>query len=78
MFLEKRYKAPLSTYGATAIAAFCGAAYGSWVEHCAEQNGGRFPYPFLTVMDFPARLTLYVVATTLALFTFWGLNRVHR
>ena len=77
MFLEKKFKPPQSTYGATVLAVSFGTAYSVWVEHCAKINGS-FPYPFLTVMNLPGRVTLYIVATLGALSVFWGLNKIHR
>lgn len=77
MFLEKKYTPPASTIGAPILAVAAGTAYGTWAEHCASING-KFPYPFLTIMSFPARVATYVAATFGALLVFWGLNRVHR
>lgn len=66
----------MSTVGATALAISFGSAYSLWVEYAATING-RFPYPFLTMMDPVSRVVLYVVSTFGALVTFWGLNAIH-
>ena len=68
----------MSNIGAPFLAISFGAAYSTCVEHCAKMNGGKFPYPFLTIMDLPGRITMYTCSTLFALFVFWGLNRVHR
>lgn len=78
LFLEKKYKPPMSNIGAPFLAVSFGAAYCTWVEHCATMNNGKFPYPFLTIMNVPARITMYTCSTLFALVVFWGLNRVHR
>ncbi|ORX39694.1 FAR-17a/AIG1-like protein [Kockovaella imperatae] len=75
-FLEKKYTPPASTIGAPLLALTFGTLYGVWVEHCATING-KFPYPFLNVMDFIPRVILYITATFGSLFAFWGLNGLH-
>jgi len=75
--MEKRYKPPMSTIGATALAVSFGSAYSIWVEHCATING-RFPYPFLRLMSQGQRVDLYAASTLGAMLIFWGLNAVHR
>lgn len=74
---ETRYRPPASTVGASALAVGFGAAYSTWVEHCAKING-RLPYPFLNVMSRDERAAMYVGSTVLALLAFWGLNSIHR
>ncbi|ORY25722.1 FAR-17a/AIG1-like protein [Naematelia encephala] len=75
--LERRYTPPASTFGAPILAFTFGGAYANWIEHCASING-KFPYPFLTVLDFQGRVAVYVGASVGALLVFWGLNAVHR
>lgn len=77
MFLERKYTKPASTVGAPVLAVAAGTAYATWVEHCAKING-KFPYPFLTLSNFPGRIAIYVGAVFSALMVFWGLNKVHR
>jgi hypothetical protein len=36
---ERKYKPPVSTYGAVILAAFSALAYGAWAEYCASHNG---------------------------------------
>ncbi|WWC85336.1 uncharacterized protein L201_000199 [Kwoniella dendrophila CBS 6074] len=76
-FLEKKFKAPASTYGAFALAATFGAGYSIWVEHCASINGA-FPYPFLTIMNPQQRIIMYVGSTFMAWAVFRGLNALHK
>lgn len=76
-FIEKRFQRPMSTIGATALAISFGSAYSLWVEHAASVNG-RFPYPFMNLMNPFWRTVMYVTSTFGALMTFWGLNAVHR
>jgi hypothetical protein len=37
-FREKKYRAPVSTWGAIILSAIAGLAYSIWVEHCAAYN----------------------------------------
>lgn len=74
---EKRYTPPVSTIGAAAVAVTFGSAYSLWVEHTASING-RFPYPFLNVMDGQARVIMYVTSTLGAFAVFKLLNALHR
>ncbi|KAL1411217.1 hypothetical protein Q8F55_002168 [Vanrija albida] len=76
-FLEKKYRPPTSTRTATLLAAGLGTAYALWAEHCNKQNG-HFAYPFLDVMDGPARAATYAGATGFALLVFRGLNALHQ
>jgi len=73
---EKRFNPPASTIGATLLAIVFALSYTSWIEHTATINK-QFPYPFLTMMDFPGRVALYVALTLGGLGIFWGLNRLH-
>ncbi|WVQ71396.1 hypothetical protein IAR50_000930 [Cryptococcus sp. DSM 104548] len=76
--LETKYRKPFSTSIAFTLAGVFGTAYGGWVEHCAEKNGGVFPYPFLTILPFVGRVAVYAGATGVAWAVFRGLNGVHK
>ncbi|ODN73543.1 hypothetical protein L202_08042 [Cryptococcus amylolentus CBS 6039] len=76
--LETKYRPPFSTSVAFLLASAFGTSYGFWVEHCAEQNGGVFPYPFLTILPLGGRVGVYVGATGVAWAVFRGLNWVHK
>ncbi|KAI5453096.1 hypothetical protein NCC49_006125 [Naganishia albida] len=73
---EKKYKPPVSTWGAVVLSAIAGSAYTVWVEYCASYND-RFPYPFLPSDSFGARLAIYVGATGFAYLAFKFLNGLH-
>jgi hypothetical protein len=75
--LEKKFKPPASTTGATALAATFGLVYSLWIEHASAING-KFPYPFLNVMSIEQRIVFYIVAVVGALATFRFLNSLHR
>jgi hypothetical protein len=51
--------------------------YGFWIEYCATLNG-RFPYPFLTIMELDHRMWTYMGAAAFAFTTFALLNAVHK
>ncbi len=36
---ERKYKPPVSTYGAVILAGTAAVAYGLWAEYCASYNG---------------------------------------
>lgn len=67
----------MSTYIAFLVAATFGTGYAVWVEHCASING-KFPYPFLTIMDLEHRSWVYAGASLFALLVFRGLNALHK
>ncbi|KAJ9102343.1 hypothetical protein QFC21_002743 [Naganishia friedmannii] len=73
---EKKYRAPVSTWGAIILSAIAGLAYSIWVEHCAAYND-RFPYPFLPADSFPARIAIYAGATFFAYAAFKLINGLH-
>ncbi|CAK9781916.1 hypothetical protein CC85DRAFT_265427 [Cutaneotrichosporon oleaginosum] len=76
-FLERKYRPPMSTWVAFAVAATFSTAYVVWVEHCASING-HFPYPFLTIMSFEDRTKIYAASALFALLVFRGLNALHK
>lgn len=67
---EFKYRVP---FAATVFAAW----YGLWVEHCAENNNGIFPYPFLTENPLEIRVVIYVVAALVAIMSFRLINSFH-
>ncbi|KAL7422239.1 hypothetical protein Q5752_002885 [Cryptotrichosporon argae] len=74
---ERRFRPPYSTLGAVALAGTFGTAYALWIEHAAVVNG-KFPYPFLTLMQPAERVVMYVSSTAFATAVFWALNWAHR
>ncbi|KAE9399284.1 hypothetical protein BT96DRAFT_1019605 [Gymnopus androsaceus JB14] len=77
LLFERKYTKNEVLYGAPAVSLGYSALYAWWVEHCATFNNGRFPYPFLTDNPPEIRLAIYVGAGTLALSSFWLINRLH-
>jgi len=51
--------------------------YGLWVEHCAKNNNGIFPYPFLTENPLEIRIVIYIVAALVAIMSFRLINSLH-
>lgn len=93
LLFERKYTKNEVLYGAPAVSLGYSALYAWWVEHCATFNNGRckapltrclnlanrrlVPYPFLTDNPPEIRLAIYVGAGTLALSSFWLINRLH-
>jgi hypothetical protein len=93
LFLERRYSQRALTTTAPSIAILYGVGYSCFVEYCASFNGHckgfttetfvsgvttwLDPYPFLDV-SLKSRLAIYTAATMVALFSFRGLNSIHR
>ncbi|KAJ4488087.1 FAR-17a/AIG1-like protein [Lentinula aciculospora] len=77
VLFERKYSRNELRYGATSVSVFYTMFYSWWVERCAGFNGGRFPYPFLTDNPIEVRLAIYAGAGTLALASFWLINRLH-
>jgi hypothetical protein len=75
--LERKYRPPMSTWVAFAVAGTFTTAYVTWAEHCAAING-KFPYPFLTIMSFEDRTKIYAASGLFALLVFRGLNALHK
>ncbi|KAK8869955.1 hypothetical protein IAR55_000524 [Kwoniella newhampshirensis] len=75
--LERKFRPPVSTYGALLLATTFGTAYGFWAEHCASING-NFAYPFLNIMNLQQRIATYAGATFGAWAVFRGLNKLHK
>lgn len=67
---ELKYRVP---FAATVFAVW----YGLWVEHCAKNNNGNFPYPFLTENPLEIRIVIYVVAALVAIMSFRLINSFH-
>ncbi|KIK08735.1 hypothetical protein K443DRAFT_128192 [Laccaria amethystina LaAM-08-1] len=67
---ELKYRVP---FAATVFAVW----YGLWVEHCAKNNNGIFPYPFLTENPLEIRIVIYIVAALVAIMSFRLINSLH-
>ncbi|KAJ3502323.1 hypothetical protein NLJ89_g8942 [Agrocybe chaxingu] len=74
---ERKYNKKEVEVGAPAAISLYALGYTLWVEHCARENDGIFPYPFLTENTLPIRIGIYVGTAGLATVSFKLFNSLH-